>query len=197
MTSTGLHPKRKEALQYQTTFNQIRNSVGILIEFMENVYGEHENITKQELELKVIEKLRIMGHNIAKTYVKYWEPEIKGLDQMLLSIYNMIFNSKVVVTHPTDKRTLYLEFRKKKVFLVEDSSCPLCKGKRATNIAGCEIEMGVVEGIFEELDKKYPDKEIPLLKADHVLESKTRGDMKCVHRYYIDRPETTSYNQLI
>lgn len=181
------HPKRKEGLTTAVTFNQIRNAIGIITEIMEEVYGKESGLDAAGKEKLVIERLRDMGKRIANTYINYWQPEYSGLDQMLISIYHEVFNARVQVMQPADKQTVRKDFRGMKVFIVETTKCPLCKAKRATNIAGCEVLLGAVEGIFEELHEKLPDLDIPILKAEDVVESKTRGDEKCVHRYILER----------
>ncbi|MHA1681513.1 MAG: hypothetical protein ACTSUE_10915 [Promethearchaeota archaeon] len=187
---------RSEELNGQTTFNQIRNSVGILVEMMESVMGKEDNSSQKERENQITMKLRAMGERVAVSLLKYWKPEYQALDQMLIKIYKYIFGSRVVVSEPADKMTTLRTYRGKKVFEVIDESCPLCKRPRPTNISGCEVELGCVEGIFKELNRLMPDRNIPLLAAEEVTESKTRGDARCVHRYILDRPETMSYNQL-
>ncbi|MBD3186194.1 hypothetical protein GF325_05145 [Candidatus Bathyarchaeota archaeon] len=196
MESTAGKNTRREALDLQTTFNQVRNSVGILVEIMEEVSGKKEKQTEIERDTAIIKKLRSMGSRIAKSFARYWTPDIKAIDEMLVNIYKKIFGSRVTVTQPADKQTTLKNFKGKKIFHVEDSSCPLCKKIRQTNISGCEIELGFVEGLFKVMHDLHPGMDVPLLKAGEVTETKTRGDKRCVHMYMLDRPETMSYSEI-
>lgn len=174
--------ERKDALSLSVTFNQIRNSINILIEMMEEI--EMKAGAKEE---DIIKRLRTMGKNVAKSFVKYWSPQKAGTDEMLFSIYSVILGSSVIIEEPADKRTTLKDFRGKKVYDVIDNKCPMCKRVKDTNISGCEIVLGLVEGIFEELHVLYPEKDVPLLKAEEVSETKTRGDKQCKHRYVLQR----------
>ncbi|MBN2151922.1 MAG: hypothetical protein JW839_10775 [Candidatus Lokiarchaeota archaeon] len=163
------------------TYNQIRNAVGILTEMMEETYKKG-GASEQD----IIDRLRKMGKNIGTDFARYWEPGQKGVEAMLLSIYKAVFGTSVAVEEPHDRKSNWT-YRDSKVYDVVDQRCPLCKEKRATNIAGCELSMGVVEGIFEAMGEKYPN--LQPLKAGQVLESKTRGDVQCKHRYLLARPD--------
>ncbi|MFX0099910.1 MAG: hypothetical protein ACFFCS_10025 [Candidatus Hodarchaeota archaeon] len=184
---TSPHPKRKEGLTTAVTFNQIRNAIGIITEIMEEVYGKEIQASAVEKEKAIIERLRDMGKRVVDTYINYWQPGYSGLDQMLIQIYHEVFNARVQVMQPADFQTVRKDFKGKKIFIVETTKCPLCKAKRATNIAGCEVLLGAVEAFFKELHERLPNMEVPLLKAGDVVETKTRGDSKCVHRYILER----------
>ncbi len=174
---------RVESMSVLVTYNQIRNAVGILTEMMEETYRK---VKPEVSEQDIITRLRKMGRNIGKDFARYWEPGPKGVDVMLIAIYKAVFGSSVAVEEPHDRQS-NPNYRTSKVYDVVDQKCPLCKEKRATNIGGCELSMGVVEGIFEVMAGKYPN--IQLIKADQVLESKTRGDSQCKHRYVLARPD--------
>ncbi|MHA1847302.1 MAG: hypothetical protein ACTSXU_06630, partial [Promethearchaeota archaeon] len=96
-----MHQKRKNALNRAVTFNQVRNSVGILVEVMEEVYKKHQtdSITGN-LQDFIIQKLRMMGKNVARTFSEYWTPDYKPIDEMLISIYKVILGTKVSVSQP-------------------------------------------------------------------------------------------------
>nr|MDO8111531.1 hypothetical protein [Candidatus Sigynarchaeota archaeon] len=184
MTERVPDKERVESLATAVTFNQIRNAIGILTEMMEETYRKHDDASEQD----IINRLRRMGKNIGVEFSRYWEPGQKGVENMLLSMYKAIFGTNVSVEEPADKKS-YHDYRNRKVYDVIDKKCPLCKEKRATNIAGCELVIGVVEGMFEAMARRHPGADIPLLKAEEVLESKTRGDDRCKHRYVLDRPD--------
>nr|MDO8084707.1 hypothetical protein [Candidatus Sigynarchaeum springense] len=178
-----INKDREESMSVLVTYNQIRNAVGILTEMMEETYRKQKpEVTEQD----IINRLRKMGRNIGKDFARYWDPGHRGVDTMLLSIYKAMFGTSVVIEEPHDRKS-NLGYRDTKAYDVIDQKCPLCKEKRATNIAGCELSMGAVEGIFEAMAEKYPD--LQPLKADQVLESKTRGDSQCKHRYMLARPD--------
>jgi hypothetical protein len=174
---------RVESLSVLVTYNQIRNAVGILTEMMEETYRKQQpEVSEQD----IINRLRKMGKNIGTDFARYWEPGQKGVDAMLLAIYKAVFGSTVAIEEPHDRKS-NPSYRDTKAYDVVDQKCPMCKEKRATNIAGCELSLGVVEGIFEAMAKKYPN--LQPLKAEQVLESKTRGDAQCKHRFVLARPD--------
>ncbi len=174
---------REESMSVLVTYNQIRNAVGILTEMMEETYRKQKpEVSEQD----IINRLRKMGNHIGTDFARYWEPGRKGVDAMLLSIYKAVFGTSVAVEEPHDRKS-NPDYLNTKAYDVVDQKCPLCKEKRATNIAGCELSMGVIEGIFEVMAAKYPG--MQSLKADQVLESKTRGDVQCKHRYVLARPD--------
>ncbi len=176
-----VNEQRVESMSVLVTYNQIRNAVGILTEMMEETYRK-DGASEQN----IINRLRKMGKNIGTDFARYWEPGPKGVDAMLIAIYKAVFGTSVAVEEPHDRQS-NPDYRNTKAYDVVDQKCPLCKEKRATNIAGCELSMGVVEGIFEVMSKKYPN--LQPLKVDQVLESKTRGDSQCKHRYVLARPD--------
>lgn len=179
---TSVNKDRVESMSVLVTYNQIRNAIGILTEMMEETYRKNPEVSEQD----IINRLRKMGKNIGDDFARYWEPGQKGVDAMLLAIYKAVFGSSVAVEEPHDRKS-NPNYRDSKAYDVVDQKCPLCKEKRATNIAGCELSVGVVEGIFEAMARKYPN--MPRLKADQVLESKTRGDAQCKHRFVLARPD--------
>ncbi len=177
------HPDRERALNISVTFNQIRNAVGILTEMMEETYGKKDGANERD----IINKLRQMCRKIAVTYASYWQPAPQGIGEMLIGIYKSVLGSSVAIEEPADKQTVRRDHKGQKVFDVIDDKCPLCKAKRATNIGGCEVVVGLVEGLFAKMHEMHPGQDIPLLKADEVMETKTRGDERCRHRYVLDR----------
>lgn len=183
MASTTPHKARKDALGVAVTFNQIRNSIGIITELMEETYKTHGGASDEA----IASRLRDMGRRIATTFSRYWVPEYQGVDGMLIAMYKVMLGSNVAVEQPADRQTTRKDFVGKKVFDVIDGNCPMCKGKRSTNIGGCELVLGVMEGMFKELHATTPSLDVPLLQAESVLESRTRGDAQCKHRYVLGR----------
>ncbi|HME55617.1 MAG TPA: hypothetical protein VKM55_25650 [Candidatus Lokiarchaeia archaeon] len=183
-TPAPVNQERLEAMSTAFTFNQIRNSVSILIEMEEEAYRK-EGASEQD----VINRIRQMGKKIGQDFSRYWTPTQKGIENMLISMYKAVFSSNVTIEEPADKQTVHHDYRDKKVYDVIDSKCPLCKDKRSTNISGCELVVGVIEGMFEAIAEREPDSDIPALKGDEVLESRTRGDDRCKHRYVLERPD--------
>jgi hypothetical protein len=178
-----INKQREESMSVLVTYNQIRNAVGILTEMMEETYRkQNPDVSEKD----IIERLRNMGRNIGTDFARYWEPGQKGVDAMLLAIYKAVFGTSVAIEEPHDRKA-NVNYQNTKVYDVVDQKCPLCKEKRATNIAGCELSVGVVEGIFGAMAMKYPN--LPIVKVDQVLESKTRGDSQCKHRYVLARPD--------
>ena len=70
--------------------NQMRNSVHILANFM-----------KKNGVIDLKEKLREIGRNIAKTYVRYWKPTVSvntsNVKDVIATIYQFVFNSTVSI----------------------------------------------------------------------------------------------------
>ena len=182
-TPAPVNQERHDAMSTAFTFNQIRNSIGILVEMMEEAYRK-EGASEKD----VIDRIRLMGKKIGTDFSRYWTPTQKGIESMLISTYKAVFGSNVTVEEPADKKTVH-DHRDKKIYDVINSKCPLCKDKRATNISGCELVLGVIEGMFEAMAERDPAAEIPALKADEVIESRTRGDERCKHRFILQRPD--------
>jgi hypothetical protein len=182
-TPAPVNQERHDAMSTAFTFNQIRNSIGILIEMMEEAYRK-EGASEKD----VIDRIRLMGKKIGHDFSRYWAPAHKGIESMLISTYKAVLGSNVTVEEPADRQTVH-DHRDKKVYDVIDAKCPLCKEKRPTNISGCELVVGVIEGMFESMAEQDPTAEIPALKADEVVESKTRGDTRCKHRFILERPD--------
>lgn len=180
--TAAVSKERVESLSVLVTFNQIRNAIGILTEMMEEIYRKNPDVSEQD----IINRLRRMGKNIGTDFARYWEPGPRGVDAMLLAIYKAVFGSSVAVEEPHDRKS-NPNYRDSKAYDVVDQKCPMCKEKRATNIAGCEVSLGVVEGIFEAMARKYPN--LQPIKAEQVLESRTRGDAQCKHRFVLARPD--------
>jgi ribosomal protein L25 (general stress protein Ctc) len=69
----------------------------------------------------VKERLRIMGQNIARTYVRYWKPTetilLSNLKDVITTIYQKILNSAVTIE--IDKTEQLIK--------VQDSKCAPCK----------------------------------------------------------------------
>jgi predicted hydrocarbon binding protein len=179
-TNPQVNEARRVNLGVQVTFNTVRNATEILVEMMEEVYKKNKGSTDKE----IVERLRSMGRRMASSYASYWIPKREGVEAMLISIYKNVFGSNVTIEEPADRKTTRKDFPMKKVYDVIDQGCPLCKVKRQTNIAPCEIITGMVEGLFEQMAGETPD-----LKAESVLETRSRGDDRCKHRYVLDRQE--------
>ncbi|MCK4480517.1 MAG: hypothetical protein KAV01_08315, partial [Candidatus Lokiarchaeota archaeon] len=101
---------RKDLVQTDATMNQMRNSIYILARFMEK---------NGVLDLK--ERLRKMGLNIAKTYIRYWKPTnvvtSSNLKDVITTIYQKVLNSSTSIEIDDTENLIR----------VQDYRCALCK----------------------------------------------------------------------
>ncbi|HMF33473.1 MAG TPA: hypothetical protein VKK79_18755 [Candidatus Lokiarchaeia archaeon] len=151
---------RAELFRSQAPFNQIRNAVYHLIQFI------------QEQQIDAVEGLRRMGRDIARTFARYWTPEANDLTDVVAEIYRTVTGSKVKAEVTGD------------TVRVVDKKCRLCKYQQeGVDVAGCEIIASLVAEFTAQcqaqglLSKR--------LESLGVEESRTRGDRQCVHIYRV------------
>jgi hypothetical protein len=155
---------RKELITTDATMNQMRNSIHILASFME----------KNEVS-NVKERLRIMGQNIAKTYVRYWKPTetvlLSNLKDVITTIYQKILNSTITIEIDELEN----------IVKVQDSKCALCKYQYDDiTIAGCEIILGMVAEIISQISNNSSDSSSILIDPLEVNESQAYGNKTCI-----------------
>ncbi len=158
---------RKELVETDATMNQMRNSVHILANFMEK---------NGVLDLK--EKLRKMGRNIAKTYIRYWKPTNfvtnSNLKDVIATIYQKVLNSSTSIEIDNVENLIK----------VQDYRCALCKYQyEDIEIAGCEITLGMVSEIISLINKESGDPSSIFLEPYEVKESRAFGNKTCIQLY--------------
>ncbi|KKL85664.1 hypothetical protein LCGC14_1952480 [marine sediment metagenome] len=158
---------RKELIQTETTMNQMRNSLYILVRFMK------KNAIKDPEE-----NFRRMGKNIARTFIKYWQPTeivtIKNLKDVITTIYQKVLNSSISV-EINDTEDLVI---------VQDYKCALCKYQYDdVEIAGCEILLGMVSEFISLINKESNDSKSLYLEPYEVKESRAYGNKSCIQLY--------------
>ncbi len=158
---------RKELIQTETTMNQMRNSLYILVRFMK------KNAIKDPEE-----NFRRMGKNIARTFIKYWQPTeivtIKNLKDVITTIYQKVLNSSISV-EINDTEDLVI---------VQDYKCALCKYQyEDVEIAGCEILLGMVSEFISLINKESNDSKSLYLEPYEVKESRAYGNKSCMQLY--------------
>jgi hypothetical protein len=158
---------RKELLQTEATMNQVRNAIFHLARLMEK--NGIRNSKK---------RLREMGQNIAKTYIKYWKPTdlitLANLKDVITTIYQKILNSAVSI-----------EINEiEKIVKVRDHNCALCKYHyEDIEIAGCEILLGLVSELINLISKESYNGTPLLLKPSEVIESRAYGNKTCIQKF--------------
>ncbi|MHA2007734.1 MAG: hypothetical protein ACXABO_08655 [Promethearchaeota archaeon] len=158
---------RKEVIQSDATMNQMRNSIYELTRFMKN-NGVHD----------VKNKLRKMGQNIAKTYVRYWKPTVSidfsNIKDVITTIYQKILNSAVSIEINNEEN----------IIKVQDYKCALCKYQYDDiEIAGCEIILGLVSEIIFNISKESKEPSSLFLEPFKVEESRIYGNKACIQLY--------------
>jgi len=161
---------RNELIDSEATMNQMRNAIYHLQRFM-TLNGETQ----------IIDKLRRMGANIARTYIKYWKPinlvDLNNIKGVMGTIYKKILNSNVQIEFITGEKKIS----------VKDNDCALCKYKyEDINVAGCEIIMGMVAEFIKLINSKANGKSSFTLIPSEVQESKTFGHKSCIHVYQFE-----------
>lgn len=154
-------------MQTETTMNQMRNSLYILVRFMK------KNAIKDPEE-----NFRRMGKNIARTFIKYWQPTeivtIKNLKDVITTIYQKVLNSSISV-EINDTEDLVI---------VQDYKCALCKYQYDdVEIAGCEILLGMVSEFISLINKESNDSKSLYLEPYEVKESRAYGNKSCIQLY--------------
>jgi len=155
---------RNDLLLADATMNQLRNAIYHLARFMNKNGVKNLN-----------ERLREMGRNISKTYLKYWIPtDIVNLDNIrdvVATIYKKIIQSTVSVELNEVERLI----------IVHDSTCPLCKYQYDdVHVAGCEIILGLVSEYINNINGNPRNKSVLLLEPVRVQESRALGNNSCV-----------------
>ena len=158
---------RADLTQTDATMNQMRNAVYELARFMER---------NGMADLKV--KLRKMGENIARTYIRYWKPtdQVKdsNLKDVITTIYQKILNSSVSINI----------VEAEKLVKVQDHKCALCKYQYDdVEIAGCEIILGMVSEIINLINKEVKDVSSVFIEPFEVAESRAYGNKLCIQVY--------------
>lgn len=158
---------RKELIQTETTMNQMRNSLYSLVRFME------KNGIKDTGD-----SFRRMGKNIARTFIKYWQPTetvtIRNLKDVITTIYQKILNSSISVRIDDTENLV----------IVQDYKCALCKYHYDdVELAGCEILIGMVSEFISLISKKSNDSNSLFLEPLEVKESRAYGDKSCIQLY--------------
>lgn len=157
-----------EVLLAEATMNQMRNSIYHLARFMEK-NGKSD----------IIERLRGMGCNMAKTFVKYWSPTdiitISNIKDVINTIYQKIVNSAVQIDINENNN----------VITIKDKNCALCKYHyEDINVAGCEILLGLVSEIISLINKQSNDITSIYLEPYKVEESKAYGNLLCIQEFH-------------
>ncbi|MHA1488909.1 MAG: hypothetical protein ACTSRI_04560 [Promethearchaeota archaeon] len=158
---------RKELIQTEATMNQIRNAIYHLARFM-----------KKNGVTDTIERMRRMGRNIARSYIKYWKPtdviNASNMRDVISTIYYKIVNSNVSVKiNDIDK-----------LIIVKDNNCSLCKYfYDEMNISGCEILLGMVSEFINLISKEAKDMSSVSVEPYEIRESRTFGNNSCVQVY--------------
>jgi predicted hydrocarbon binding protein len=158
---------KTDILQAEATMNQMRNAIYHLARFME------KNSKKD-----VVERLRRMGQNIARTLFNYWKPinivTLSNVKDVVSTIYQKILISSVSVEIKDD------------LLSVKDNDCAFCRYHyEDLNIAGCEIILGFVSEFISLISKKSKDLSSIYLDPYKVGMSKSYGDSSCIHIFKI------------
>ena len=158
---------RKELIQSDATMNQMRNAIYELARIMErNGISDLNN------------KLRGMGQNIGKTFIKHWKAidvvNLSNLKDVLTTIYQKILNSSISIEIDETKNLIK----------VRDTNCALCKYRYDDiEIAGCEIIMGMVSEIISSISKESNDSFSLSFEPFEILESRAYGNKACIQVY--------------
>ncbi|TFG24274.1 MAG: hypothetical protein EU529_04670 [Promethearchaeota archaeon] len=156
---------RSDLFLAEAAMNQMRNSIYFLARLME-----------KKGNIDIIGRLRTMGRNIARTFIKYWKPiEIvngSNIKDVLQTIYQKIVNSSISIEVNSEE----------KIIIIKDYKCSLCKyNYKDINIAGCEILLGLVSELIFLINNELKDPSIIFLEPYKVEESRARGDNLCLH----------------
>ncbi|MHA2038801.1 MAG: hypothetical protein ACW98X_20405 [Promethearchaeota archaeon] len=158
---------RADLTQTDATMNQMRNAVYELARFMEK---------NGMADLKG--KLRKMGSNIARTYIRHWKPtgqvNSSNLKDVITTIYQKILNSSVSI-EVVDNENLVR---------VQDYKCALCKYQYDDiEIAGCEIILGMVSEIINLINDEANNISSVFMEPLEVAESRAYGNKVCIQAY--------------
>lgn len=149
---------REELVGKTATMNQMRNNLYHFLRFLTRKGFSHDQIQH---------RLRRMGKNIADTILEVQKFQGTTIEEVIISIYDQLFESKVEITHASPQ------------LLVEDRKCPLCRYKREDlKVAPCMVITSLVEQICTLLGYDLIDSE--------VQKSVALGDISCVHSYHLE-----------
>ncbi len=137
---------------------------------LQTVYPEIVNYLKNELDNEgVIQFLRNIGNNVARTISKEWIPEGKNLKEITREVFEFLF----------DNRSIKLKNDEEGNLLIIDPECRLCmEGLEVSEINYCEIISSALEGfvnIRRETYTYFPQVSIKTLR------SKASGAKNCEH----------------
>jgi hypothetical protein len=160
---------KADVLQAEATMNQMRNAIYHLARFME------KNGKKD-----IVERLRGMGQNIARTLFNYWKPinivTLSNVKDVVSTIYQKILISSVSIEIKDD------------LLSVKDTNCALCKYHyEDLNVAGCEIILGFVSEFISLISKKSKELTSIYLEPHKVEMSKSYGHPSCIQVYNIKK----------
>lgn len=154
-------------MQTETTMNQMRNSLYTLVRFMKK-----NGIKDPE------ENFRRMGKDIARTFIKYWQPteivSMRNLKDVITTIYKKVLNSSISIEINDTEHLV----------IVQDYKCALCKYQYDdVEIAGCEILLGMVSEFISLINKESDDSRSLYLEPYKVKESRAYGNKSCIQLY--------------
>ncbi|MBY9005426.1 MAG: hypothetical protein KGD63_01580 [Candidatus Lokiarchaeota archaeon] len=155
---------RNELLLADAAINQLRNAIYHLARFM---------VKNGKDDLK--ERLQRMGKNIARTYIKYWNPaeriDINNIKDVIITIYKKVLKSSVSVDLEDNDKLL----------LINDLDCALCKYKYDDiQIAGCEILLGFISEFINIINIDSKEKSFLMIEPVMIQESKAFGNKSCI-----------------
>jgi len=158
---------RHDLIQVEATMNQMRNSIYHLVRFM-NINGV----------INISNRLRRMGKNMGKTIFNYWKPielvTLSNLKDVISTIYQKILSSSVITEIDDDQQKV----------ITSDYKCALCKYKyEDANISGCEIIIGMVSEIINQIGKASNNSSSVFLEPLNVDESRALGHEICKLQY--------------
>ena len=158
---------RSELINAEATMNQIRNAIYHLARYM--VKNDVKDLNT---------RLRRMGRNIAKTYIKYWKPieevNLLNVKDVIITMYKEILRSSVSVELN----------EREKILIIKDNNCALCKYHYDDiEIAGCEILLGLVSEFINLVNKDLKIPSVINLSPISVQESKALGNETCVQLF--------------
>ncbi|MCP4634530.1 MAG: hypothetical protein GY855_16500 [candidate division Zixibacteria bacterium] len=158
---------RKELIDHDATMNQSRNMIYHLIRFMKVNGVDGENAK---------ERLRLMGKNIAKTFINYWKPvdqvDMLNIRDVIATMYKKILNSSVSVIVEESQKSI----------VVKDTKCALCKYfyEDVGKFAGCEILLGMISELISLINHNSTSNSKITLTPLEVRESLSYGDSACI-----------------
>lgn len=161
---------RNDLLLADATMNQLRNAIYHLARFM-NKNGVED----------IKERLRRMGKNISRTYIKYWNPtetvNLNNIREVIATIYNKILQSSVSVELNEAENLI----------VIHDSSCPLCKYQYDDiQVAGCEIILGLISEYINQINGSSRKRNVILIEPVQVQESRALGNNSCIQIFKYD-----------